>query len=54
MIGEFCICRMILVIVTDRLLRGEGLTTDTLGRGTIAIVMVGGDLPATSALGFSA
>ena len=44
---------MILVIVTDRLLRGEGLTTDALGRGTIAIVVIGGNLPATSALRFS-
>ena len=32
---------MILIIVTDRLLRGEGLTTDALGRGTIAIVVIG-------------
>ena len=54
MIGEFSICRMILVIVTNRLLRGEGLTTDAFGRGTIAVVVIGGDLPATSALRFSA
>ena len=44
---------MIVIIETDELLSGEGLTTGVLVRGAVSIVVVGVRLPTAGALGLS-
>ena len=44
---------MIVIIETDELLSGEGLTTGALVRGAVSIVVVGVCLPTAGALGLS-